>query len=130
MPSQRTLRDYSNCVKARSGFCTDVDRQLFQAARLSTCEEWQKLVILLLDEMYVREDLVYDKHTGQMIGFCNLGSVNNHLLSFERSIDVDGGTTVTPVLAKSIMVFMVRGLFTPLRYLARYKFLIFTKSTL
>jgi hypothetical protein len=101
-------------VQARAGFSVEVDRQLYHAAILSTCEEWQKLVILLLDEMYVREDLVYDKHTGRMIGFCNLGGVNNHLVAFEKSMDA-GDNPVKPKLAKSIMVFMVRGLFTTLR---------------
>lgn len=115
LPSQRTLRDYSNCVKARAGFSVDVDQQLLQAASLTTCKEWQKLVILLLDEMYVREDLVYVKQTGRMIGFCNLGEVNNHLLAFERAIDAQDGAAAPLVLAKSMMVFMVRGLFTTLR---------------
>ena len=115
LPSQRTLRDYSNCVKARAGFSVEVDHQLLQAASLSTCKEWQKLVILLIDEMYVREDLVYDKHTGRMIGFCNLGEVNDHLVQFEKSIDAGTGNTMLPKLAKSMMVFMVRGLFTTLR---------------
>lgn len=116
MPSQRTLRDYSSCVKAQAGFSAEVDRQLFEAANLhlSSCEGWQKLVCLLLDEMYIREDLVYNKHTGKLIGFCNLGEINDHLLSFERSLDADNDTS-TPPLAKTIMVFMVRGLFTPLR---------------
>lgn len=118
LPSQRTLRDYSNCVKARAGFSVEVDRQLIQAAHLTTCQEWKKLVILLLDEMYIREDLVYDKHSGKMIGFCNLGDVNNHLLSFERSlVEEKEDSEVLPALAKTMMVFMVRGLFTPLRLL-------------
>ena len=59
---------------------------------------------------------MYDKHTGKMVGFCNLGDVNNHLLSFERSLGEDD-SDVLPVLAKTMMVFMVRGLFTPLRLL-------------
>ena len=114
LPTQRTLRDYSNCVKARAGFSAEVDRQLFQAAELTTCQEWQKLVVILMDEMHIREDLVYDKHSGQMIGFCNLGTINDHLLSFERGLDQDGNSE--PPLAKSVMVFMVRGLFTTLRF--------------
>ncbi len=63
LPSQRTLRDYSQCVKAEPGFFTKVDHQA-----------WQKLVILLLDEMYIREDQVYNKHSGELIGFTNLGA--------------------------------------------------------
>ena len=116
LPSQRTLRDYSNCIKARAGFSSTVDGQLFQAANLSVCQDWQKFVVLLLDEMYVREDFVYDKHTGRMIGFCNLGNVNDHLLTFERALTGDGNP-LQPPLAKTVMVFMVRGLFTPLRLL-------------
>ena len=83
LPSQRTLRDYTNCVKASSGFSYEVDMLLMKAASIPTCDDWQKLVILLLDEMHIKEDLVYNKHTGQMIGFTNLGEMNNHLLAFE-----------------------------------------------
>ena len=115
LPSQRTLRDYTNSVKAYAGFSAEVDHQLFVAANLESCSGWQKLVFLLLDEMHVREDLVYDKHSGSVIGFVNLGDTNNHLLRFERSLenneDMDGG-----VLAKSMLVIMVRGLFTSLRF--------------
>ena len=92
-----------------------MDHQLFVAANLESCSGWQKLVFLLLDEMHVREDLVYDKHSGSVIGFVNLGDTNNHLLKFDRSLenneDMDGG-----VLAKSMLVMMVRGLFTSLRF--------------
>ena len=69
---------------------------------------------VLSHEMHIREDLAYDKHTGKMIGFTNLGDINNHLLAFERSIEENKDEE--NVLAKSMMVFMVRGLFTPLRF--------------
>ena len=35
LPSQRTLRDYSNAVKARAGFSMEMDQQLLQAAELT-----------------------------------------------------------------------------------------------
>ena len=113
LPSKRTLRDYTNCVKAAAGFSNDVDRLLMQAATLDTCEDWKKLVMLLLDEMHIKEDLVYDKHTGAMIGFVELGDINEHLLKFERQ--VKGNTDEEP-LANSMMVMMVRGIFTTLRF--------------
>ena len=34
LPSQHTLRDYSNCVKAKPGFSCDVDQQLMKAGIL------------------------------------------------------------------------------------------------
>lgn len=50
---------------------------------------------------------MYDKHTGNMIRFTNLCDVNNHLLAFEHSIEENKDEE--DVLAKSMMVFMVRG---------------------
>ena len=76
---------------------------------------WHKLVILLLDEMHIKEGLVYDKHTGRMIGFVDLGDINNHLLEIERSLETDS-TAKSTTLASSVMVIMVKGLFTPLRF--------------
>ena len=52
LPSQRTLCDYSNCIKAKAGFSNDVDIQLMRAADVSKCPDWHKYVGLLLDEMY------------------------------------------------------------------------------
>ena len=66
LPLQRTLRDYTHIAKAGSGFSTAVDQQLIDAAELATCPEWKKCVALLLDEMHIREDLVYNKFTGML----------------------------------------------------------------
>ena len=42
--------------------------------------------MILLDEMYICEGIVYDKHSGAMIGFTNLGEINEHLAAFEKSM--------------------------------------------
>ena len=65
LPSQRTLRDYTYHTKAAVGFSKDVDEQLLAAANLPSCTEREKCVILIMDEMHIREDIVYDKHTGK-----------------------------------------------------------------
>ena len=39
-----------------------------------------------MDEVYICEDLVYDKHNGELVGFANLGSVNEHLMKYEQSV--------------------------------------------
>ena len=41
---------------------------------------------LVLDEIHIREDLIYDKHQGTLIGFTNLGDVNNCLVKFEAPV--------------------------------------------
>ena len=67
-----------------------------------------------LDEMCIREDLVHNKHNGEMVGFTNLGSINNHLADFEQSLV--SGHDSSPNLAKTMAVFMVQGLFTSLQF--------------
>ena len=113
LPSQRTLRDYTHHIKPSAGFSADVDTQLYHAAKLDSCEEREKYVILLLDEMHIKEDLVFDKHSGELIGFINLGDINSHLLALEQSLTSDSSS---PPLANSMMTFMVRGLFSHLQF--------------
>ena len=114
LPSQRTLRDYTHYVKAAAGFSHEVDIMLLKAANVEVCPEREKLVLLLLDEMHIREDIVYSKHSGEMIGFANLGEINEHLLAFEHSMLSDEPAPLSP--AKTMMVFMVRGLFNSLQF--------------
>ena len=64
--------------------------------------------------IYIREDLVHNKHTGRLIGSTDLGIINNHLSAFERSIHED--EVITKPLAKSMLAIMMKGLFTPLKF--------------
>lgn len=86
LPSQRTLRDYTHYVNSTAGFSNEIDTELGKAARIDSCEEYKKCVVMLMDEMYVKEELVYDKHTGCLTGFVNMGDINSHLLAFEQSL--------------------------------------------
>ncbi len=56
-----------------------------------------------------------DKHTGEMIGFSNLGE---YLVDFEKSVSDDNPPSLenAPKLAKTMMVFMVGGLFSRLEF--------------
>ncbi|XP_019858496.1 PREDICTED: uncharacterized protein LOC109586734, partial [Amphimedon queenslandica] len=113
LPSQRTLRDYSNAVKAEAGFSSQVDNQLLLASKLMTSAKYHNLIVVLIDEMHIREDLVYNKHTGKLVGFTDIGDINNHLMRFEKSLDSEN---TPPPLAKSMVSFMVKGLFTFLKF--------------
>ena len=72
-----------------------------------------RYVILVIDEVHIKDDLVYDKHSGVLIGFVNLGDINNHLLQYEASFSEDCSTRS---LAKSMLVYMIRGLFSNLNF--------------
>ena len=67
-----------------------------------------------MDEVHIKEDLVYDKHEGTLVGFVNLGDTNNHLLQFEAALQ--GDSPQQQQLAKSMLVLMVRGLFSKLAF--------------
>lgn len=66
LPSQRTLRDYTHHTKATVGFSKEVDKQLQIAANLPSCPEREKCVIIIMNEMHLRENLSYDKHTSNV----------------------------------------------------------------
>ena len=51
-------------AKAAALFLSEADVHLLQAAKLDTCPDREKHVIILMDEMHLREDLVYDRHSG------------------------------------------------------------------
>ena len=106
------LHTHHIIIKATNGFLSEVDVQLCQAAILKSCKLIDQYVVLILDEMYIKEGLVYDKYTGELIGFTDLGDINSHLLSLEQSL-VD--SKLQP-LATTIMNFMVKGLFSHLQF--------------
>ena len=54
LPSQRTLRDYTYCTKFTTGFSSSVDQQLLLVSIVPTCKEWEKYVVVLIDEMHIR----------------------------------------------------------------------------
>ena len=66
LPSQRTLQDYTYYIKASVGFSNEVDKQLRIDGKLASCVERDKCVIIVCDEMHIRQDLTYDKHTGRL----------------------------------------------------------------
>ena len=113
LPSERTLRDYTHWIKAKPGFQVEVDEQLREEAKLSSIPEFQKCVCLVFDEVKIKEGLVFDKEECHVIGFVELDEINNHLQAFERTMNC---STSKPTLATHMIVFMVRGLFSSLRF--------------
>ena len=112
LPSERTLRDYTNIITAKSGIQLDVDRQLSEETKPDTSSPHEKLVALLFDEVKIKEDLVYNKHTGEIVGFVNISNISDHLSKLEESTK----SCTTPKLATHMLVVMVRGVCSSLKY--------------
>ena len=51
---------------------------------MDTLEDYQKYVALIFDEMKIKKGIVYDKHECKVVGFVDVGSVNNTLCLFEQ----------------------------------------------
>ena len=113
LPSERTLRDYTHFVKAKPGFQPEIDEQLCRNAKLDSIPDFQKYVCLVFDEIKVKEDLVYDKHSADLLGFVRIGDVNEHLSRFEET---KSSVTPKPKLATHVLTFMVSGILSDLEF--------------
>lgn len=81
--------------------------------QVNTCPTHHLYMMLLMDEMHIKEGLVFDKHSGELIGFTNLGDMNDHIASLDTSGRLS--QTLQP-LAKSMLVLMVRGLLSGFKF--------------
>ena len=109
LPSERTLRDYTNYFEVKTGFQDEVDEQLIQEISSLHLSENRMFFGILLDEMKIKEGLVFNKYSGKIIGFIELGSINNDLLRLEQEGE-------HPDLAKYILALMVRGTLCQLEF--------------
>ena len=110
LPSERVLRDYKNYFKPGAGIIKENVEELKEKA--SKFSEIQKYVAVIMDEMKIQENLVFDKTSGELIGFIDLG---DPLTTFANTDEE------TPI-ASHALVFLVRGLCTNLKHVVAYYF--------
>ena len=104
LPSLRTLRDYKNYIRPKRGFSSEVIDELAKKTELFSAPE--RFVTILFDEMKIQEDLVWDKHTGELIGFVDLGDMNVNYATLHNVKE----------LATHVLVFLVKSIVNPLSY--------------
>ena len=87
LPSERTLQDYVNWAKPTTGFSTSVDNQLLSEAAIGSSQipDHHQYVCLVFDKCKVKEDLVYNKHSGELIGYTNASDINGFLNAVDQS---------------------------------------------
>ena len=110
LPSERVLRDYKNYFKPGAGITKENVEELKE--KPSKFSEIQKYMAVIMDEMKIQENLVFDKTSGELIGFIDLG---DPLTTFANT---DEETTI----ASHALVFLVRGLCTNLKHVVAYYF--------
>ena len=74
-----------------------------------------------MDEMKIKEDIVYNHHSGQIVGFTNIGEANNDIVRITREMQTGSGTPAVDAIATHVMAFMVQGICSSLKFpLAHY----------
>ena len=74
----------------------------------------KKHLLSAFDEICIKENLVHDKHNGQVIGYVNLGDVNNQLIALKSACNSD--KQQYPAVATHMLATMVRELVTGLKF--------------
>ena len=104
LPSQRRLRDYKNYICPQRGFNKDIIMELSQKTKEFSDSE--KYVSLLFDEMKIQESLVWDKHTGELVGYVDLGDAEVNQANFDKP----------DTIATHVLVIMVRSIINPFKF--------------
>ena len=83
LPSERTLRDYANYFKHQAGYQVEVLKQLQKESKVDDLPDNKALCGVVIYEMKIREGLVYDKHTGNILldSACLMISITSFLHS-------------------------------------------------
>ncbi|XP_071483429.1 uncharacterized protein [Diadema antillarum] len=106
LPHENTLRNYTHFSDTAPGFNGDLLKHAVEEYDLKDQAKYKKNVCLLMDEMKIKSGLVFNS-TGRLVGFCDLGEVNNELKDYENSVK---GENLK--LASHVFVLMARGLFS------------------
>ena len=113
LPSNRTLFDYTHYMEHGLGVNPRVVEQLINNAAKLGCfsEDYKSYVGLLFDEIKIKSDLVYNKTSGDIVGYVNLDKISNELSQLQFAAG-----SGAPQLADHMLVTMVRGVATNLCY--------------
>ena len=104
LPSRRRLRDYKNYIRLRRGFNNEIISELLK--KTENFFESEKFFVLLMDEMKVQENLVWNKHTGELIEYVDLGDINTNYAILQKSDEI----------ATYILVFLLRSIVNPFKF--------------
>ncbi len=103
LPSERTLTDYTHWTTPHSGVQYEFVEQLKEILEASKPHN----VSLSMDEMKIKNGLVFNKHSGKLTGFVDLGSVNADI----KKVLGDGNAKTDKKLADHAYVFLARAVF-------------------
>ena len=110
LPSERVLRDYKNYFKPKAGINSENIEDL--RGKTANFNDMQRYVVVVMDEMKIQSNLVFDKYSGDLIGFIDLGDPMTNFANLQEE----------DTLASHALAFLVRGMCTDLKHVIAYFF--------
>ena len=110
LPSKRVLRDYKNYFKPKAGINKENVENLKD--KVSKFSDAQQHVAVVMDEMKIQSNLGFDKVSGELIGFINLGDPMTNYAKLQEE----------DTIASHALAFLVRGLAADLKPIIGYYF--------
>ena len=116
-PHKSTLLKHTASTNMSTGYRYNFIKEFINDIKLSTLREHQKNVSLLFDEIKIKFGLVFSWPTERLVGFTDLGDVNNELYDFNRLIKQG---CKKPDLATHVLTLISLGLFKYFNYPVGY----------
>lgn len=104
LPSKRTLYSHSSHIGLKSGFNNDSFQMAKRMLDAACLQDHQRYVSLILDEMKIKEDIIYKANTGELVGFSNLNDTGNDILKLKQQ-SIKGEI---PEVATHVLQLMIR----------------------
>ncbi|KAJ8023362.1 Transposable element P transposase [Holothuria leucospilota] len=120
LPHPSTLYSYTHFTPPSSGLNVDLLRMFHKFWKIGSLQPHEKYVNLLFDEMKIKSDLVFSKSSGKLVGFLNVGDVTQEMEQFEARCTE--GKVDSSCVASHVLLFMVRGLTSKLKFPVAYYF--------
>ncbi|KAK3922593.1 Transposable element P transposase [Frankliniella fusca] len=108
LPHSNTLFDYSHVRPIQEG----VDRVVLESVQERVRkfpEKHKKYHVLMMDEMYICQNLVFQKSSGQMIGYTSLDTIESEMKILENLIDATEPLESENTIASKVLVYMIKG---------------------
>lgn len=106
LPHENTLRDYIHYTDLQPGFHGDFLLRITEDFKLHNRQDHERHITLVYDEMKIKSGLVFCPHSGKIIGFTQLGSLNEEVKAFEQEV----ANSKQPPIATHVLVLMIRGI--------------------
>ena len=107
LPSGKTLSDHKNSCSSKSGWQTSVFQRMKSSCEQQTVPNVGKLGALIFDEVKIKEGLLFDPSSWELIGFVDLECDDASLAS---------KPTTTEKLASHVLQFYFKSVFSSFSY--------------